>query len=63
MKLTRSVVKRSCDDWEDDWLPYFETGQTFSISETDAPKPHSMSRAAHTAIHHRPANRIGFHRP
>lgn len=64
MKITRPVVKRSCDDdYDDDWPPYFETGTSFTISETDRPKPRSMSRAAHTAIHYRPLSRIGFHKP
>lgn len=63
MKLKRQTIKRSCDDdWYDE-APWFETGASFSLGESEPVRPRSMSRAAFTAIHHRPPNRIGFHQP
>lgn len=34
MKVRRTIVKavRSCDDdWDDDWPPYYETGQSYEL--------------------------------
>lgn len=63
MKLRRRVVKanRACDDWDDDYPPYYETGTSYELGgPVVRPRLRSVSPAAHAAIHYRPPNKIGF---
>lgn len=62
MRIKRPVIKRACDDYEDEWI-WFEVGQYQDYGQDDVRKPLSVSHAAHKAIHYRPAPKIGFHRP
>lgn len=64
MKVRRHIVKaiRSCDDDDQDWPPYYETGTSYELSD-DAPRLRSVSPAAQRAMHAKPATSIGFHRP
>jgi hypothetical protein len=63
MKLRRSTVKRSCDDWDDDWLPWFEVGSHWDLGQDEVRKPRSVSKAAFRALRHLPGPVIGFHKP
>lgn len=65
MKLSdRRIKHRACDDYDDDWPPYYETGTSYELGgETLPARLRSVSPAAHAAIHHRPSRPVGFHRP
>lgn len=63
MKLRRSTVKRSCDDYDDEWLPWFEVGSHWDLGQDEVRKPRSVSKAAFRAFSHRPSTTIGFHKP
>ncbi len=56
-----------CDDYEDDWPPYYEHGSSYELSgPNERPKLRSVSHAAHAAMNatpSRPANPMGFHIP
>lgn len=66
MKVSRHTVKatRSCDDWDDDYPPYYETGSSYELSD-ETPRFRSVSPAAHRAMHQKPITTavLGFHRP
>jgi hypothetical protein len=64
MKVRRHTVKatRACDDWEDDYPPWYETGQSYELAD-ESSRFRSVSPAAHRAMNTKPASSIGFHRP
>lgn len=53
-----------CDDYEEDWPPYFERGDSYELS-SERPKLKSVSEAAHRAYSMKAQERgpLGFHRP
>lgn len=67
MKIKRSRIHRSCDEWDDDEWIWLERGDTYELPVSPRPKPRSVSAAAHLVFETRRAERekrpIGFHRP
>ena len=63
MKIqSRRIKTRASDDWYEDEAAYLYAGSAYELSD-DAPRFHSVSPAAHRAIHGKGSPAIGFHRP
>ena len=58
--MKRQAIKRACDDYEEDWPPYYEVGQHWDLGSNPVAKLKSVSQAAHKAMQWRPKPKVGF---